>query len=110
MAATDAAASTPPSTARDRQSAAAAPTAVVSAVSGLIAAGVSGEGCTVMAPVASTKTVSPSIGVCTGRIARASPSWAATATRWQADLLSAASVAITAMVVFSGLVWRTSAA
>ena len=40
MAATDAAASTPPSTARDRQSAAAAPTAVVSAVSGLIAAGV----------------------------------------------------------------------
>ncbi len=86
------------------------PTAVVSAVSGSIATGVSGSGSTATAPVARTNTVSPSRGVCAGRIARASPSCAATATRRQPAGLSAASVATTAMVVFSGLVSRCRAA
>ncbi len=84
-------------------SAAAAPTAVTSGSSGVIEAGVVGSGLTSTAPVASANTVSPSSGVWHGWMVRASPSWAATATRRQAALLSAASVATTAMVVLSGL-------
>src|SRR5690349_7094039 len=100
--ATDSAANTPTSTARARQSAAAAPTAVINGTSGDIDAGIVGSGSTSTAPVASANTVSPSNGVWQGRIVRANPSWAATATRRQAALLNAASVATTAIVVLSG--------
>ena len=61
--ATDSAANTPTNTARARQSAAAAPTSVISGISGDIDAGVLGFGGTSMAPVASVNTVSPSSGV-----------------------------------------------
>ena len=47
-------------------------------------------------------------GCAHGRMVCASPSWAATATRRHAAGLSAASVATTAMVVFSGLFSRSS--
>ena len=52
-------------------------------------------------PVDSANTVSPSNGVCAGRIARASPSCAIIAKRRQAFLPSGASVATTAIVVFA---------
>src|SRR4051794_28164259 len=99
----DSAANTPASTARARQSAAAAPTSVINGVSGDIDAGVVGSGGTSMAPVASANTVSPSSGVWHGRIVRDSPLCAATATRRQPAGLNAASVATTAIVVLSGL-------
>ena len=60
-------------------------------------------GGTSTAPVAKANTVSPSSGVCAGRSVRASPSCAAIATRRHAAGLSAASVATTAIVVFSEL-------
>src|SRR3954454_3557848 len=101
--ATDSAANTPTSTALARQSAAAAPTAVISGASGDMDAGVVGSSGTSMAPVASANTVSPSSGVWHGRMVLASPSWAATATRRHPALLSVASVATTARVVLSGL-------
>ena len=52
------------------------------------------------APVDSTKTVSPSSGLCAGRIARAMPSCAIIATRSASPRVSATSVAITPSVVF----------
>ena len=66
------------------------------------AAGASAGGGTSTAPVANANTVSPSSGVCAGRMVRAKPSWAAIAMRRQAAELSAASVATTATVVLSG--------
>ena len=74
MSATGSAAITAQSTAWARQSAAALPTAVAKAVSGENAAGASAGGGTSMAPVASANTVSPSTGVCAGRMLRAIPS------------------------------------
>ncbi|CFE60927.1 Uncharacterised protein [Mycobacterium tuberculosis] len=53
--------------------------------------------------MASAKTVSPSKGVCAGRMVRANPSWAAIAMRRQAAGLSAASHAITPIVVLNGV-------
>ncbi len=46
------------------------------------------------------ETVSPSNGMCTGRIARASPSWAICATFVAWDCVQVALVATTPMVVF----------
>ena len=54
-----------------------------------------------LAPVAMQKTRSPSIGVWTGQIARAKPSWAAIASRFACALVSTASVAMTAIVVLA---------
>ena len=45
--------------------------------------------------------MSPSCGVWTGRIERASPSWAITASRWAEALSSRALVATTEMVVLA---------
>ena len=52
-----------------------------------------------LAPVAKANRVSPSMGVCTGQMLRAKPSWATCAKRWAWGLVSTASVAITPMVV-----------
>jgi len=51
-------------------------------------------------PVASAKTVSPSLMVCDGTIARAIPSSAISAMRFASVFVSRALVATTAMVVF----------
>ena len=51
--------------------------------------------------VLAANTRSPSIGVCAGTMARAKPSWAAVAMRLHPALSSVASVATTAIVVFS---------
>ena len=50
-------------------------------------------------PVDRANKVSPSLIVCTGRMARARPSWPAPARRWARALVSGASVATTPMVV-----------
>src|ERR1700722_11698450 len=110
MSATASAAITASITARARQSAAATPTALASAVSGENAAGTSAGGATSMAPVASADTVSPSTGGGAGRVLRASPPGAVLAMCRQAAGLSTASVATTAMVVFSELSGDSSSA
>ena len=55
----------------------------------------------VVSPVASTKTVSPSARVCTGLSARAIPAWAAVAVRLACATVSTAFVATTTRVVFN---------
>ena len=52
-----------------------------------------------LVPVPSANNVSPSMGVCTGQMLRAKPSWATCAKRWAWGFVSTASVAITPMVV-----------
>ena len=51
-------------------------------------------------PVASVKTISPSLGVCAGRTARARPSWQTVARRFACSFVSAAFVATTTSTVF----------
>ena len=67
-------------------------------------AGVIGQS---FAPVATEKTISPSIRQCEGTRARANPSWAVIARRWASTLVRERSVAMTAIVVFARLsVWE----
>ena len=60
-------------------------------------------------PVASANSVSPSNIVCTGRIARARPSWPMPATLAHCALVSVASVAMTPIVVLPSTARRPSA-